>query len=195
MKPGALPLICCLAIAPARAMAEDPVAARTSVDVRPKGDWYGWQIMLADLGAISTVYVGGALAVDSSSFVFIPITGGLAFYAGGPLVHVAHGNGQSATKSFLLRLLVPIGGAALGVAAGALIDARHHSDCSEGCARVDLGVGGFGAGMLGAMATDWITAREPMPALRIAPEATAPSWAPTLAVTHQGAGVGMMFRF
>ncbi len=194
MKPGALLWICCLAIPPARAMAEDSVGARTPADVQPKGDWYGWQIMLADLGAITTLSVGGVLTGNSSSFAFIPITGGAAFYAGGPLVHVAHRNGQAATKSLLLRLLVPIGGAALGVGAGALFDSRHQ-DCSEGCAKIFLGIAGFGAGMLGAMGTDWVTAREPMPALRIASDAAAPSWAPTLAVTRQGAGVGMMFRF
>ena len=177
-------------------MAEDPAGARAVVDVHATGGWYGWQILLADLGAITTLSVGGALSSHSSSFAAFSVAGGVVFYAGGPLVHVAHHSGPAAVRSVLLRLLVPIGGAALGLGVGALIySGQPRSDCSEGCAKSVLGIMGFGAGMLGAMATDWIIAREPIGALPGSSEATASSWTPTLVLTREGAGAGIVVRF
>jgi hypothetical protein len=189
-------LTCCLAMSPKAAMAEDSFPTQPTAEVKISRGWYGWQIMLADLGAISSLWVGGILTGNSRAFAFVPIAGGVGFYAGGPLVHAAHSNGGGAGKSLLLRFLIPVGGAALGVGIGALMDSgQRRSDCSEGCAKAFLGIAGFGAGMLGAMVTDWATAREPMRALPPASNASSTAWSPTLVVTRQSAGAGIVVRF
>ncbi len=197
MRSTSLLLACCLAISPNAARTAEPSSASPpSESVKTSGEWYGWQIMLTDLGVIGALLVGGVLTGNSSAFAFIPVIGGVAFYAGGPVVHAAHRNGSGAANSLWLRILVPIGGAALGVGIGALIDAgQRRSDCGEGCGKFVLSVAGFGAGMLGAMATDWVTAREPIRAEAPRAVAAKPAWSPTLVVTQHSAGAGIVLRF
>jgi hypothetical protein len=61
--------------------------------------------MLADVGVIGALGAGGALTSTSTGFAIIPIVGGAAYFAGGPLVHLAHSDRRGAGNSLMLRLL------------------------------------------------------------------------------------------
>lgn len=160
---------------------------------KTSGNWYGWEIMLADLGAASAMVGGGVLTGKSGAFVFIPITGGLAYYTGGPLIHLTHANG--AVGSLLRRLLLPVGGLALGAGVGALVDAsQRRRDCGEGCGAFVLGLVGFGTGMLGAMVTDWVVAREPEKTVSGVVGRSEPSWTPVVVIAPRP-NVGLVVRF
>jgi hypothetical protein len=158
--------------------------------------WYGWQIMLADLGAIGALVGGGAATAESSGWAFIPIAGGAGYFAGGPLVHLAHGNGDRAAKSLLWRILAPTIGAAFGagLAAGLTTGKPSGSECPRACGIELAAVFGFGAGMLPAMFIDWASARE---ALLVTPSSADGrlSWAPVLALGPRGKGAGVVVRF
>ncbi len=160
---------------------------------KPIGTWYGWEIMLADLGAAGAMAGGGVLTGNSSAFAFIPITGGLAYYTGGPIVHLAHGGG--AAGSLVRRLLMPVGGLAVGGGLGALLDSgSRHGDCSEGCALIGLGLLGFGTGMVAAMVTDWVVAREPEKTVPRGAGLSEPSWTPVVVMAPKPS-VGLVVRF
>jgi hypothetical protein len=186
----------CLAVGGNAVAAEDLRLHNTSPEVEGSRNWYGWQIMLADFGVIAALAGGAALTSNSSAFAFVPITGGVGYFGGGPLVHVAHGNGERAVKSLMVRLVAPLGGASVGWGIGNLLDsAQHHrSDCAEGCARLALGIAGFGAGMLGAMVIDWVTAREPEPPATRS-SAGEPIWAPVFVLGSRTRGAGIAIHF
>jgi len=72
-----------------------PVASANPAEVPPPtsavsepaaGDWYGWQIMVAEVGAIGLLAGGGALTSMSSSFMFLPNLGGVVYFGDGPLI-------------------------------------------------------------------------------------------------------------
>jgi hypothetical protein len=192
---GKAMLVLCLSLAlgsiPARA---EEISVPSEPQNRTSGEWYGWQILLSDTAAIGLLVGGGFLTGNSSSFAFVPIAGGVLYYSGGPLIHVAHFVSGAARGSFLRRLLVPLVPAAVGVGIGAAVgSSSSNADCGKGCAAFLLGAGGFGLGMLGAMGYDWVTATEPAK-----PSADAlgdTGWTPMLAVGGRGLGVGLAMRF
>jgi hypothetical protein len=191
-------LTLCVAFVTTTAVAEEHSADTNSTDVTAKGAWYGWQIMLADLGVIAMLAGGGVATGSSSSFAFIPIIGGVTFYADGPLIHLGHGNSAGVRRSLLLRGLVPLGVAALGAGVGAVLAAgqrSHSEECNVGCAAGITATIGFGAGMLGAMIADWATAREPVFPAQVAQQATEPLWTPMVMLTPRGGGAGVVVRF
>jgi hypothetical protein len=104
---------------------------------------YGWQIFLADLSV-----VGVAVAVQRAE----PL---LALWGTGPVAHGAHGRGDAAVQSFLLRLIAPAGGGFLMLAT---CDGNREAD-GYGClGRLALG---FGLGSLTALTIDYfVLARE-----------------------------------
>lgn len=189
-------LLFSLAVGLKAGAAEVSPARPSPAEVHATGEWYGWQIMLADLGVIGALAGGGVLSSVSRDFAFIPIIGGVGYFAGGPLVHLGHGNPGGATKSLLLRLAVPFGAAALGVGVGALAskDTRSY-ECPRGCAVLLSATFGFGLGMLGAMVTDWVTASEPVRPGSRGSAASEPVWVPVLVLGSQGSGGGVVVRF
>ena len=90
---------------------------------------------------------------------------------------------------------MPVGGLAVGAGLGALLDSGHprHSDCN-GCAVWGLGLVGFGTGMLAAMVTDWVLAREPEKTVPRGVGLSEPSWTPVVVMAPRPS-VGLVVRF
>ena len=114
------------------AHAEGEVARFEPENSQNRGDWYGWQILLADAGVVGLLVGGGYLTGHSSAFAFVPITGGVLYYSGGPLIHAAHRIPGAATSSLLRRLFVPLAPAAVGAAIGALALGNSAAQKAEG---------------------------------------------------------------
>ena len=96
--------------------------------------WYGWQIVLADLGTLAIAAATRQPGV------------GVGLVVTGPIAHLAHGHGGRAVGSLLLRGLLPVGGAALGYSA-------------EGCQGGEFLCGAGGiiiGGLVGAIAAEAI---------------------------------------
>jgi hypothetical protein len=84
-------------------------------DGRPARRWYGWQIAISDLLAVSAV--SGGIAKDDGPVTFA----GLGLFVFAPaLLHLAHGNSGYGAASFSVRLGAPVAGGALGYLAGGL---------------------------------------------------------------------------
>ena len=132
-----LAVAACLAYGTARA---EPLAYDELNAPQPPLDWYGWQILLVDLASTAAIVGGSVAAQDGGTAIAIPIVGGAGYLAGGPLVHLAHGEGDRATRSALLRAFVPLGAGALGAGLGAL---SAGSGSNEICASNPRLRGGF----------------------------------------------------
>lgn len=192
-------LLLALLFAPA-ARAESPEEPAPSSNPQPPpmvaGRWYGWQIMIADVGALGLIAGGIALTSNSSAFAFIPITGAVVYVADAPLIYVAHGDASRLPGSLFCRILFPLAGAGLFFGLGAIVDAANGSKgCSEGCAAIALMEIGFGIGVLVAMVYDWITAREPDRADLQTPAVRGVVWAPVVALGPTSQTVGVVLRF
>jgi hypothetical protein len=178
-----------------RAAAAAPEAPRP-----PQGRSYGWQLAIADLAAAGLV-VGG-IASSSSSFArtALPVAGSAVFLGVGPVIHLAHHNGPGARHSFLMRLLLPLSGAALGAAAGTIPSTHYdtlsgHETCDRQCTLQNYAAVGAGAGAALAMALDWFSARPPPPKVMADAEEAAPAWEPVVAVGPRSAMMGLALVF
>jgi hypothetical protein len=174
--------------------------AKATLDATPAPEtaaarrWYGYQLMLSDAGSLAAALAlahsegGVATAVGAGGFLVVPIG-----------VHLEHRNARMAIASPLLRSLLPILGAAVGMGL---------ETCSPGEWFCGLGGAllGGGVGMLTAMTIDYALAIEGMqrPAPHAPPgHATSPSrntGRPTaivagLAPTKAGAAVVLGGRF
>jgi hypothetical protein len=91
---------------------------------------YGWQILIADVASVGTLFAGSAahegLAVGVGAFSYIAVS---------PAIHLAHGEVGRGLGSLGLRLALPLAGMYVGSAASA--------------GELD----GAGAGMLAGVAT------------------------------------------
>jgi hypothetical protein len=113
-------------------------------------DWYGWQPMLAD---------GGAVVITASSAKLFDSPGpgmmaGLALYAlGSPIIHASHDNWGRAGISFGARVALPVIGGGIG---GFIASAG--SDHSMGGNKRGLGGAMIGGtiGIVTALALDYI---------------------------------------
>jgi len=88
---------------PTDAQPFDPVA------VRSHRRWYGWQVLLVDLGALA--FSAAALAADSRALVY---TAGAVQFFGPPIVHWTHGRVGAGFGSMGMRLALPLLGAFVG---------------------------------------------------------------------------------
>ncbi len=97
-------------VAPARLayVAAEPPPRRTAA-AEQATHWYGWQILIVDLAAITLA--SASLGVGSTTGYYT--AGGLQLL-GGPIVHWSHGRVGAGFGSLGLRVLVPAGAAALG---------------------------------------------------------------------------------
>jgi hypothetical protein len=103
----------------------DPPAARSDATPSTRPAWYGWQVLLADVGAF-------ALALLSTQSTGGDVTwlgvGGVAYAAGGPVIHAIHGRYVNAAVSLGLRVAVPLVGYALGASSAGC--GASGTDCS-----------------------------------------------------------------
>ncbi len=161
------------------------------------GASFGWEVAAVDASAIALGAVGGLLTSRTTGLAVLPALGGAAYFAGGPLVHVAHHDPRGAWGSLAWRILAPValGGAAAGVAALATPDGPTDLCSSRTvCAAALVGAAGFGAGMMVAMVHDWATAREPAPARSAATASSGTprvAWTPLVAAGPHGATLGL----
>ena len=123
---------------PASAVPEAGLEAEVVPANPPTRRWYGYELMLTDLGSMALLGVGGGPAVV-----------GVVGFLGTPIiVHGRHGNAALATLSPIYRVAL--------MEIGVNIGARYES-CSSDTLFCGLGGalwGGF-FGMLGAMALDY----------------------------------------
>lgn len=151
------------------------------------GDWYGWQIMVADAASIGALVVH----VETDSMpVFVAST---ALYGVGPLVRTLHHDGGG--WSLMRRLLFPPAGGLLGLVLASVVKPRGHSqsnDCGEECAGAyNMMFIGAGIGAVAAMAFDWFATEEPPPDQ----PAPAMAWAPVVVMTPRAQMVGLALQF
>jgi hypothetical protein len=166
------------------------------------GAWYGWKIMLVDLASAGLIVGGSFAAQDGGAAVAIPVAGGAGYLLGGPLVHALQGEHERVPRSILLRVLVPLGAGALGAGLGALAAGNSTGDIctsARACGAIFGGFVGVSAGMLGAMAADWWTARSrPLQSASppgVSSTAEDRSWMPLVLVQPRTRSVMLAVRF
>lgn len=95
------------------------MGARAEEAAAPGDQWYGWQTLLADASAVGlgfAVYeIGGGRASDAHNGW---IAAGASWILAAPIIHAAHGSGNSAA-SLGLRIALPLASALAGYIVGA----------------------------------------------------------------------------
>ena len=152
--------------------------------------WYGWQTLLADVGAVTLTMVAATSAGhdDDAAALRAALIGGSAFLFGGPAIHAAHGHWQTAGISFALRLGAPLiaAGIAMGVAADSCGQYEYdHEGCTIGPAAAAFSLGALTAMILDAS----VLGRDQIPART----ASTPSVAFT--PLRSGGGLSLVGRF
>ena len=93
--------------APATAPATVPVPAPV------QRRWYGWELILGDLGAVAVTVAVGVPTRDAVAGL---ASGGVTYVLSGPAIHIANGNGLGAGLSLLMRAGLPVVGGLAGSA-------------------------------------------------------------------------------
>jgi len=145
-------------------------AAEAPAPMEVETSWYGWQTLLSDAGAIGLWSL--AAVVDDAQYgstsyqsyqawsTALTVSGFAVYVLGAPAIHLAHGHAHKVADSLALRVGLPLGGALVGMLAGAAACGR--SDDEVPCP-VITGVLGFVAGGVAAMVLDAvIVADEPV---------------------------------
>ncbi len=140
---------------------------------------YGWHIFAVD---VASWLVLSAAAEESEGLAVLGLGG---MFLGGPIVHLAHGNGSSAAYSLLARVALPYGGALL------LASTCDNDADSWDCLGPTIlgGVLGYGT----ALALDWFVLARKTEV--IAPATGWASLRPSLNVTPDSAHAGVAFQF
>jgi hypothetical protein len=149
--------------------------------------WYGWQTLLVDGAALTTV-VGGLWlrpAHQDWSVVSIVGVGGLA--VGAPIVHWAHGHTGVGFASLGLRLGLPALGALI-----ALTPSCSGGECSEQALALALGVTLIPAPIV--LDATWL-ARERETAGAAPPARAGVDWAPFISAFGERRMLGVSGRF
>jgi hypothetical protein len=134
--------------APRAAPAGESPPNEESVAVRSRpAQWYGWQILLADTGVAGTLALSGAAPSPGNGVLLGAATVG--YLVDGPLIHAAHNQGSKVGYSIALRLLMPVAGVGIGIAA-ASGDAQNNEPWQS---LVDAVIG-FGFGLIAASVVD-----------------------------------------
>jgi hypothetical protein len=123
----------------------------------PATHWYGWQTLLADLGAI-TLGVAALSQSDSRSLARpLGVASAALYLGGGPAIHFVHGQAAEGIEDALLRLGAPVAGALIGAATASCPKTGDGSLCG-----LDRAAIGFVAGVAAAAIVDAaVLAREP----------------------------------
>lgn len=145
-------LVVCVS-APVVPVADDDTRA---VPESAAGRWYGWEILAADAASgLAVAGTAGILRLDIGKAILI---GSVGYVVGGPIVHLANGEGAGAARSLGLRLVLPVAVGMLGAGIGALAagDGRSEICSSErACGALFGGIIGAGIAIPIAMAIDW----------------------------------------
>jgi hypothetical protein len=117
---------------PAATTAHDAVVVQPT----PAGPvWYGWQTLVVDGAALTTLLASGA--AKSNALGVLALTG---YAIGPPIVHWAHHNVGIGFGSLGLRIVAPFAGAVLlGLTAAIASGRRANSDDSTVAAGIGLG--------------------------------------------------------
>lgn len=151
-----------------------PVPAAPPVMTRR---WYGWQIILTDASAVALT-VTGALS-ESDGLITVGV---LTYLFGPPTVHFAHRNVGRGFGSLGLRLGAPFVGALLGVA---IANCGENSDfCGMPEAAVAVTATTLTAVVIDAAVLAYDVEKKP-----------SLSWAPSVRVSRDGAGLVVGGRF
>jgi hypothetical protein len=134
------------------------VAARADDDEdqpEPEKTWYGGQTLATDGAALALAIASGSTTQTPDVATALGTVSLATYGLGAPVVHIAHGHGDAAVGSLLLRLGLPLGGALLGYALGAATVGQS-SYCGDGgsCGGFVMGILGLGAGALTASILD-----------------------------------------
>lgn len=150
---------------------------------------YRDHVLLADGLSVATMTLGTAATRDENLFGL----GFSGYVLGAPIVHLAHGRGGAAAKSFALRVGLPLAGGFLGfklgpndvVCAGSSVETDYvgHGKGCEGGSFTGLLVGMLG----GAAAAVYVDARY----LATYEKSAAPTWSAGITRTNGGAMVGI----
>ncbi|MEZ4219282.1 MAG: hypothetical protein R3B13_00045 [Polyangiaceae bacterium] len=118
----------------------------------PKREWYGWQIIVADVASVGSI-VAGAFTRDETSAAFL--IGGFGGYVlAAPFVHVGNDERDHSTTSIGLRLGLPVGGGLVGGFVAPGISGCHRDDFGCVFATVAGTVIGGTVGAVTAMTLD-----------------------------------------
>ena len=164
--------------AQAQASAPSPPDDAEEAPAPPETRWYGWQVLLADAASGALIYFGAK--GDNTP---LAVAGVATFFLAAPAIHLAHGSGGDAGKSFLFRT-VPL---AVGFGIAAIMASGE--DCGEGCAALLPAFAGLVGSGLGAIA-DWLfLSTEPVSPPRL-------SIGPALPMDRRrGGGLALTLRF
>jgi hypothetical protein len=184
MRASLLVLVVVLASATA-VRAEVPALAGRAPSPAVYTNSYRLQLLIADVVALGLV--GGGLLAERDELL---IAGAAGVVVGAPVVHLANGNPPGALGSGLARGIAPLVGAYAGFL---LIDlplwSTVYEDEDDGAGWVFPAYGavaGFGVGLVGGLAVDY---------LFLAKQEGSATWAPTVAPTAGGMSVGLVGRF
>ena len=108
----------------------DPVA------VRGQRHWYGWQVLLVDLGALA--FSGAALGSGSTALTYV--AGGIQLF-GPPIVHWSHGRVGAGFGSMGIRVALPLLGALVGYSNAKCTRGYSLEDCSPQVIATVIGLG------------------------------------------------------
>jgi len=152
-------------------MIRAPAARATANDTAPcvpqptaavaAADWYGWQSLASDAGAVALFTTAGLLsnAADHGAHdrtaAATTFWLGLGTYAlGGPIVHLAHDRPAAMVRSLAMRLLLPVGGGIAALPAARILcssdDGEDGLACLAGTFVVGAGLGLIAAAVLDA---------------------------------------------
>ena len=156
--------------------------------------WYGWQTLATDAGSIAFAAATAAHGAADTPSTVLGITSAAFYFAGGPLVHLAHGRGKEALSDFLLRAGIPLGAGLLGAAIVGGSSSRSASDDCGSCSAMVGFLLGAGLGGIGASALDAaVLAREPVAPARLQLSPAVGTMTSRDGEKHAAYGVAMRF--
>lgn len=175
--------------------------ASARADSKPAADNYGWQVAATDATLISAAFAGFSLEGKDGSLNYVPsntlmAVGGIGYFLGAPIVHIAHKRYGRAGVSIAIRTGLPM---------FAGVVASQFKSCSPSeflCGLEEFGTG-FAVGAVAAAVVDsaliapWSSksTAEPEP-LAVAPRAPArPIISPRLVATPDIAMLGIGGQF
>jgi hypothetical protein len=135
------------------------IASAETGDAPPARAWYGWQVLVVDVGlVVATAATAATLDGDGAGAVVLIGAGGLVL--SGPVIHSSHGRRDLAGRSLILRPLLP----AVGAAAGFLVGGRAVDEPDDdGYGALFSGFLGFTAGLAVAEIIDMASGWEELP--------------------------------
>ena len=176
--------------------------ARAESKPAPAADNYAWQVAATDATLMSAAFAGFSLEGKDGSLNYIPsntmmAVGGIGYFLGGPIVHIAHKHYGRAGVSLAIRTGLPM---AFGVVAA------QFKSCSpnEILCGLDEFATGFAVGAVTAAVVDstliapWSSksTAEPEPPVAVTPRTSARlSLSPRLVATPDIAMLGVGGRF